>query len=81
MEEIKETKCTCIECSKQFEPYLTDVVCHNCNGEGYIEDDDDFMRSGLITCWQCRGHGDLTLTERSFCDDDCREQHFEDQFD
>lgn len=76
-----ETKCHCLECGKLFEPYLIDVPCHICNGEGIIEDEDDFMRSGLRYCWQCNGKGELTLKERHFCDDDCREQHFESQFD
>jgi len=74
--------CTCIECKREFEPYKHVVVCHICDGEGYIETEfDDFMREDYRRCWQCHGHGELTVIETHLCDEDCREQYFENQFD
>lgn len=70
----------CIECSKEFEPYPVIVCCHICDGEGYIETEFVyFMRDDYRTCWQCNGKGELNLKEHAFCDDICREQHFDNQ--
>ena len=82
MEETKETKCTCIECGKSFDKYPYWVCCRICDGEGYIEADfDDFMRDDFRKCWQCNGDGELTLMESAFCDDECRENHFDNDVD
>jgi DnaJ-class molecular chaperone len=67
----------CIECKRLFKPYQTDIPCHQCGGDGYVEDDDDYRGSAFKTCWQCKGNGELIITEVHFCDWDCREQHFE----
>lgn len=68
----------CIECENEFEPYLAVVGCSACGGEGYIESDmDEFMRDDYRICWQCKGKGEITVTENAFCDEFCREEHFE----
>lgn len=75
---MSDKTCTCIECKKEFEAYITYEVCHVCNGEGYLEDMDSFSGSDFVKCYQCMGKGEYKFTEWHFCDDQCKENHFED---
>ena len=71
---------TCIECKREFKPYITDEVCHVCNGEGFLEDMDSSSGSDFVKCYQCMGNGQYKFKEYHFCDDQCKEQHFEDMY-
>jgi DnaJ-class molecular chaperone len=57
---------------------LDDEECYRCHGEGYIEEEDDFIvrQINIVKCWECRGDGWFRNSRCWQCEEEWSEEQY-----